>query len=89
MEQYLDYLRDEWKGLYNPHGRAFPDVSAQGVNFHLVDQGAEYLISGTSASAPTFASVVSLLNNARLAAAKRPLGFLNPWIYHVGRWPFA
>ena len=41
-------------------------------------------ISGTSASAPGFAGVVALLNDARLAANKSSLGFLNPWIYSQG-----
>ena len=41
-------------------------------------------ISGTSASAPTFAGLVALLNDARIAAGKPPLGFLNPLIYLLG-----
>lgn len=36
---------------------------------------------GTSVSAPLFASVVTLLNEQRLAARKKPLGFLNPILY--------
>lgn len=42
------------------------------------------LISGTSASTPTFAGIVSLLNDANLAAGKPPLGFLNPMLYSIG-----
>ena len=42
------------------------------------------LISGTSASAPAFAGVVALLNDAMLAANKPPLGFLNPLLYGAG-----
>ena len=38
-------------------------------------------IGGTSASSPTFASVISLVNDALLAKGKSPLGFLNPWLY--------
>jgi len=38
-------------------------------------------VGGTSASAPLFAAVVSLLNEARLQAGKKPMGFLNPFIY--------
>lgn len=34
-----------------------------------------------SASAPTFAAIISLLNTARLKANQKPLGFLNPWLY--------
>ena len=36
---------------------------------------------GTSASSPTFAGVIALINDARVAAGKSPMGFLNPFIY--------
>merc|ERR1712151_579919 len=36
---------------------------------------------GTPASAPTSASLVSLLNEARLKAGKPAMGHLNPWLY--------
>ena len=39
------------------------------------------MVGGTSASSPTFAAIVSLLNDARLAKGKPVLGFLNPFIY--------
>jgi len=85
VSEYLSILGSQWEGLYNPNGRGFPDVAAQGVNFHIIDNnGLEYYASGTSASAPTFASIVSLLNNARLSAHLPPMGFLNPWIYSIG-----
>jgi tripeptidyl-peptidase-1 len=42
------------------------------------------LINGCSASAPTAASIVSLVNDALLAAGKPVLGFLNPWLYAGG-----
>ena len=35
----------------------------------------------SSTSAPTFAAMVSLLNEARFAAGKPALGFLNPLLY--------
>ena len=38
-------------------------------------------VGGTSASSPTFAGLVSLLNEARLAAGKPEMGFLNPFLY--------
>jgi hypothetical protein len=38
-------------------------------------------VGGTSASSPAFAAVISLVNDALLAADKPVLGFLNPWIY--------
>lgn len=42
---------------------------------------ATYGVGGTSASAPIFAGIVTLLNEARIAAGKGPLGFLNPTLY--------
>lgn len=41
-------------------------------------------VGGTSASAPNFAAVVALINDALLAKGKPSLGFLNPWIYSEG-----
>lgn len=79
---YLHRLGGRWDGLYNRTGRGFPDVAAQGKNFHIFDTGSDKLISGTSASAPTFAGVIALLNDARLASGQKPLGFLNPWLYN-------
>ena len=38
-------------------------------------------VGGTSASSPTFAGLVSLLNEARLDAGKPAMGFLNPFLY--------
>jgi tripeptidyl-peptidase-1 len=61
--------------------QAIPDVSAQGDNFEFVFQGGNFLVGGTSASSPSFAGIVALLNDARIAAGKPPLGFLNPLIY--------
>ncbi|KAF7332404.1 Peptidase S53 domain-containing protein [Mycena kentingensis (nom. inval.)] len=68
-------------GLFNRSGRAFPDVSAQSYNFRIFVDGTPHLIGGTSASAPAFAALVALLNDARLRTGKPPLGFLNPWLY--------
>jgi tripeptidyl-peptidase-1 len=67
---------------WNSTSRATPDVGALGdIHFQIVDGGSVSSIGGTSASAPTFAAIVSLLNEQRLNAGKAALGFLNPWIY--------
>ncbi|KAL8757953.1 MAG: hypothetical protein Q9184_004074 [Pyrenodesmia sp. 2 TL-2023] len=81
---YLNSIGDTFKGLYNPNGRGFPDVAAQAYNFTVVDQGAEIRVGGTSASSPAFAGIVALLNGARLERGRKPLGFLNPFIYKYG-----
>lgn len=83
-DQYANGLRSGWDGKFNKAGRGFPDVAAQAYNFHVFDKGYDSLIAGTSASAPTFAGVVGLLNSARIHAGQPPLGFLNPWIYSEG-----
>lgn len=79
--KYLRSIGDTFKGLYNAKGRGFPDVAAQGRNFSVYSQGRLIKVGGTSASAPTFAALVSLLNNARIKSGQKPLGFLNPWLY--------
>lgn len=84
VPSYIASLGSKYAGLYNKKGRGFPDVSAQGANYLIVSGGRFGTVGGTSASAPTFASVISLLNDARLAAGKRSLGFLNPLLYSKG-----
>lgn len=63
-------------------GAGFPDVAASGVAFNIiVGGGAPVQVDGTSCSTPTFAGIVTLLNDARAAVGKGPLGWLNPLIY--------
>lgn len=52
--------------------------------FHLITR-LPMLTRPYSTAAPTFAAIVSLLNNAHLSVGRRPLGFLNPWLYSKGR----
>jgi tripeptidyl-peptidase-1 len=70
------------KKYYNATGRGYPDVSAQGSLFAVVANGSVSTWSGTSASTPTFAAIIALLNGDRLAHGLSPLGFLNPWLYN-------
>ncbi|KAG6841850.1 hypothetical protein C0991_006257 [Blastosporella zonata] len=79
-----------YKGLYNPalisnsEGRGIPDVAAQGDRFSIYLAGVRRSIGGTSASSPTFAGLVSLLNDERLSRKLPALGFLNPLLYSKG-----
>ncbi|KAJ3824123.1 tripeptidyl peptidase A [Lentinula raphanica] len=91
VDGYLDKLGEHtYAGLFNRYARtsmfpfAYPDVSAQGVNFRVFIGGKPFLVSGTSASSPTFAGIVALLNDARLEAGLPALGFLNPLLYKRG-----
>lgn len=69
---------------YVAGGRGYPDVAMAGLNYEVVVGGKTYQVSGTSASAPVVAGMVSLVNAARLKAGKSALGFLNPSIYEFG-----
>ncbi|KZV83885.1 subtilisin-like protein [Exidia glandulosa HHB12029] len=81
VASYLQQLGDTNSGKFNPKGRAYPDVSTQGVNFAVVNGGQVTGVQGTSASSPLFASVIALINDELAGAGKPPLGFLNPWLY--------
>lgn len=85
VDAYIAGLGALHRGMYNPAGAAYPDVSAQGYEYSVVWNGTFRNVGGTSASAPTFAAVVALLNDALLAEGKPVLGFLNPWLWEVGR----
>jgi tripeptidyl-peptidase-1 len=66
---------------YNQSGRGYPDVSAVGLNVLLYTDGQPKFVGGTSASAPIFASIITLINEKRLAAGKSTVGFINPTLY--------
>lgn len=65
------------------NGRGYGDVVAVGHNLMVVLDGQLIPVDGTSASAPVFAGVLSLLNDARLNNGLAPLGFVNPMLYHL------
>ncbi|CDR88970.1 related to Tripeptidyl-peptidase I precursor [Sporisorium scitamineum] len=81
VKKYVASLGDKYKGLYNASGRAYPDVSAQASRYVIQIGGEDQLIYGTSASCPTFSSIVGLLNDDRISKGLPSLGFLNPLIY--------
>eukprot|EP01112_Ceratiomyxa_fruticulosa_P005706 TRINITY_DN1655_c0_g1_i5.p1 TRINITY_DN1655_c0_g1~~TRINITY_DN1655_c0_g1_i5.p1 ORF type:complete len:736 (+),score=147.15 TRINITY_DN1655_c0_g1_i5:518-2725(+) len=70
-------------GYFNPNGRPYPDIATVGHNLYITYNGSWMPVDGTSASAPIFGGIVSLLNDIRLNANKPPLGFLNPLIYAI------
>ena len=66
---------------YGYGGRGTPDVAALGMGFQIIVNGGQTSVGGTSAAAPTFAGIVSMLNEARIQHGKKQLGLLNNWIY--------
>jgi len=81
VNQYLSQNGIPPTSYFNVNGRAYPDVAALGVDYQIVVNGQLQAVDGTSASTPTLAGVVSLLNDLRFKQGKKPLGFLNPWLY--------
>jgi len=70
--------------LCSPEGRAVPDIAAQAIKLLVVNNGGYFAVNGTSYAAPTMTGIISLLNDYRLLQGKKPLGFLNPWLYGQG-----
>ncbi|KAK3647834.1 Tripeptidyl-peptidase sed1 [Elasticomyces elasticus] len=68
-------------GIYNRIGRGYPDFSAIGDNVAIYNQGALIRIGGTSASSPAFASILTRVNEERIAVGKKTIGFVNPVLY--------
>jgi tripeptidyl-peptidase-1 len=69
--------------MFSQTGRVYPDVSMAGHNYVVALGGQFAVVSGTSASAPVLAAFITLINGERLAAGKKPLGFLNPVLYKL------
>jgi len=71
--------------MYNAAGRGYPDVSALAgsVNPYFISfKGGKFsAVAGTSAACPVVAGIVAQLNDARLAAGKPALGWMNPFLY--------
>ncbi|CAK5281067.1 unnamed protein product [Mycena citricolor] len=81
IASFIKTIPSNFKGKFNRTGRGFPDVAVQGWNFEVVIGDVPQLTGGTSAAAPTFASIIALINDKLLAAGKPVLGFLNPFLY--------
>ncbi len=70
-------------GYFNPYGRGYPDVSTYGSNYFIYLNNLITRESGTSASAPVFAAMVTLWNDIRLAYNMPPMGFIAPFLYDI------
>ncbi|KAF3797037.1 Aorsin [Colletotrichum gloeosporioides] len=61
--------------------RGFPDIAANGANYVTAVNGKFSLSFGTSASAPVVGSIINMINEKRIEANKKPVGFINPTLY--------
>lgn len=68
-------------GVFRITGRGYPDVSAVGERFMTRMNTMWNSIGGTSLSAPIWASMLTLINEERLALGKNPIGFVNQIFY--------
>ena len=75
-----DHL-DEISDHFNSTGRGYPDMAARADDYVIVSNGKWKPISGTSASNPVFASIITLINSDRMHSGKGPVGFINPVLY--------
>ena len=81
IKEYLSAVTLPQYG-YAKGGRGSPDVSMLGEDFAVGGSpGYVFCLSGTSASSPSFAALVTLLNEVCLAESGKPLGFANPLFY--------
>ena len=83
----VKFARPSWQkgaGVSAGTTRLTPDVAAPADPntgaLVMLNQKAQQ-IGGTSWSAPTWAGILALINQARVAANKKPLRFLNPLLY--------
>ncbi|TVY82742.1 Tripeptidyl-peptidase sed1 [Lachnellula suecica] len=68
-------------GVYHHGGRAYPDVGAVGDRQVVYSNGSWWLVGGTSLSAPVWGATLTLINEARIAAGKGPVGYIHPVLY--------
>lgn len=79
----VKYSKPTWQP--SGTGRLVPDVSAPAdpaTGAYVVLAGFVYQFGGTSWSAPIWAGICALINDARVKAGKPRIGFLPPLIYN-------
>lgn len=84
VEYYLtNYYPQYPPNIWNASGtsRGFPDIAANGANYVVAIDGTFNLVYGTSCSSPVSGAILTMVNDARLAVGKSPIGFINPTIY--------
>jgi len=83
VKAYVSAHTSPSSSFYNASGRAMPDIASFSEDVTIVVGGESGGVGGTSCAAPVVAGIITLLNDARLAAGKKSLGFLNPFLYQT------
>lgn len=78
---YEKFDGDRANGYFNKNGRGYPDISLVSINYQVITNGKTLSVLGTSASSPSWAALVSVLNDYRKQQGKPNLGFINPLLY--------
>ena len=81
--QYIQTTSLPAQSFWNATGRAFPDLAVIGMNFQVVQNGKVSPVGGTSASTPTFAAMVAMINSLRINAGLPTMGFIQPFLYQA------
>jgi len=81
---FLRNLGSQYYGLYNAEGRGIPDIALQTIDYETVLNRRPWIMEGTSCSSPAAAGIIALLNDYMISSGRKPLGFLNPWLYGGG-----
>lgn len=78
---YAQSLSPDVQQQFNASMRGYPDLSLISELFPTEINGAVSNLLGTSASSPSVAGLISVLNDYRHSENKPVLGFLNPLLY--------
>jgi len=81
-----DYQKSVGQAAGHGH-RQVPDVAGAGdpaTGFHIVFNGKDAQVGGTSASTPLWAATIALINQDLKRKGLREVGFVNPALYWMG-----
>ncbi|KXT05316.1 hypothetical protein AC578_11103 [Pseudocercospora eumusae] len=78
-----NYLANHIQSSFSNPGRAIPDISACSTHFPVFSGPLQVAVGGTNAATPTWAAIITLLNDYEAFHRRPPLGFLNPWLYRI------
>lgn len=94
VKKYTDAMRDtlttqgadliEVDRQFPTNRHAIPDVSAIATSFIIFAKNLEYIVDGTSASAPLVAGMITRMNLQRAARGQSTLKVINDFLYGSG-----